>query len=476
MSDPTENPVLVLQPPPLPDPSIIPPPHITQTSPKAVPVKADPSFARKHGPINKVIEAVLDKLPDPLIELLSQDLSLNIRNWNPAEGLLHKLNPTGLPPHRLRIKVGCVVTLLKHLEVNSQLSKNQHLRILRYENDYLECLVLDGQLEGTKMVLTRVPFVAKYKGLDQHSYQRTQFPIRVATGYTQPSAPRDASKTGVKLPSTPDRLLSEGLPRIVAPHDAKAKPSANLNLGFKLPGPPASKSSSLEVDKYISITKPAADKLKLSPDCWDDFLDSSTQISRDLAAEGAPKVSTSMKAPLVPLAVADCLPPLSTQDLDFSMDELDEEPSIPKAAEAVASRAVQEMLAKVPTILSTKTPTRPMAAPNSGRRLAYPKKIAGRCLNPGPLSRATQIEYELSKLRPSQLPKGMTEEWRKRKATTPSPTSPPPAKRQCVQDACATVTKKSVASLSPEGMSEDFTASIEDQFFDEEDFDFRCSI
>ncbi|KAE8848782.1 hypothetical protein HRS9122_02798 [Pyrenophora teres f. teres] len=488
MSDPLEEtPVLNPQSPPVPVPSVIPPSSIAPISPKPVPVKADINFTRTHGPTNKTIEAILDKLPQPLIELLSQDLSLDIPNWNPVEGLLHKLNPAGLPPHRLRIKVGCVVTLLRDLDASSQLSESQHLCVLRSENDRVECLVLDGQLEGTKTVLTRLPFVAKYKGLDQHPYKRIQFPIRVATDYTPSDAPRDTSQTRFKMPSVPGRLPSESLPRKPVPHVAKTKSSANLNPVFKLPGLPASKSSSLASTKSISITKPVSALASPPIDCWDDFLESSTQISRDLAAEVAPKASEPRKALVIaPSALANCLPPMSTQDLDFSLDDLDEELS-PKAPLTGTARAEQDIdkampapLASLPvapealqktdlavfTTLPAKT-TGASTTPNSSKPLRPARKIAGRCLNPGPF--ATGIEYQLSKLRPSQLPKSMGGPWKRKTIAALSPTSSPPAKKQCVSSSRTAVLTNSKGSFEEFILSTQEVASFLD---DNDDFGF----
>ena len=488
--DPVEEPpVLSPQPPPAPVPCVVPGPPIAPNLPKPATVKADINFTRTHGPTNKMIEAVLDKFPEPVIELLSQDLSLNIPDWNPAEGLLHKLNPIGLPPHRLRIKVGCVVTLLKDLDTSSQLSRGQHLRVLRSENDRLECLVLDGQLEGIKTVLTRVHFFAKYKGLDQHLYQRIQFPIRVATDYTPSNLPRDTSQACYKLLSTSSRVPSEDLPKKSTPHVAKATPPANWNRGFKLPGLPASKSSSFASTKYTSIAKPAPATSPPSIDCWDDFLESSTQISRDLGAESAPKANKPTKVLVTVSTVIDCLPPMSTQDFDFSLDDLEEEPipkvsttgtarveqTVPKAlpaplvAEAMTPRAVQMTVPAVSTTPSEKMTKQPIAAVNSSKPLRPARKIAGKCLNPGPF--ATGIENELSKLRPSQLPKSMTGPWKRKATTNQSWTSSPPQKKQCVPSSHIAVSINSMAISGSEGLFEDFILSTQDaaSFFDDDD-------
>lgn len=494
MSDPVEESQATVLPPPAPSPS-----------PRPVAVKNDREFTRTHGPINKAIEAVLDKLPEPLLEILSQDLSLKTPDWDPSLGLLHKLNPVGLPPHRLRIKVGCVVMLLRDLNTSSQLSKSQHLRVLRCENDRLECLVLDGQLQGTKTFLTRVPFIAKYKNLDQHPFQRTQFPIRVAVDYTQSSTPRDTSQTGFKLPSIPGRVPPAGPFKKPTLPVVKAKPPTNKNPGFKLPGLPASKSNSPVTSGFTSVAKQTQSLPPPPTDCWDDFLESSTQISRELASEAAPTVAEPVKSPAVvsPLNI-DTLPPISTQDFDFSLDDLDEEPptmevkcktvptlqhdlpglgSAPLQGHSIITRPsprptslplpprLANPLMPHTRIDSAPTPNqlspRPSATANSSRPLSSSKKVAGRCVNPGPF--ASGLEAEIAKLRASQLPRSMSGPNAKRKATpTPSKSPAPPVKRQCVP---ITHAKTSAVVPGPSASFEDFVMSTQEvaSFFDDDD-------
>lgn len=299
---------------------------------------------------------MLDKLPSSLVELLSLDCSMKLPDWNPAPALLHKLNPLGLPPHRLRIKSGCVVSLLRDLNTSSQLSKSQHLRILRIESERLECLVLDGQLQGTKTFLTRIAFLARYRNDDKFLFQRIQYPIRVANDYKPCDAPQITFRSNFKLPSIhgwrrPPSANERPNPPISIP-----KPHANPNPSFKRPGLPASKSATLESNRPAAIPKP----VELAPhviDDWDEFLESGTQIARELSADAEP-------TPVIPIAasppLADCLPPLSTQDFDFSLDDLDDEPRRSPVPHPTRPRARD---------ISVMPSTKPVTAPQQTARI-----------------------------------------------------------------------------------------------------------
>ena len=492
MSDSVEEPPVAVQPCQAPVNHTALAPSIAPIPPKPIPAKDDPDFTRTHGPVNKVVEAILDKLPAPVIELLSQDVSLKIPDWDPALGLLHKLNPVGLPPHRLRLKVGCVVTLLRDLNTSSQVSKSQHLRVLRSENDRLECLVLDGQLEGTKTFLTRMPFSAKYKNLDRHPFQRLQFAIRVATDYAPSKVPRETSQVGFKLPSVPGRVPPAAFPKKPTLPITNAKPRANPIPEFKLPTLPASKSSSPDPSRDMSATK-ASSLMSSSVDCWDDFLESSTQISRQLASEGTAKVVESENASSVaPLTMANGLSPVSTQDLDFSLDDLDEEPEhavsdAPKApTKSIPAKTLPtyKQTEEVPTlpparpilgpskrenIAMTRTPARSSASMDSSRPVLSTKKIAGRCLNPGPF--ATGLDIELAKLRASQLPKSMSGHGAKRRATAAPSKVQGPTKRQCTVDLYPALSSTTATVTVAKFTFDDFLLSTQQvaSFFDDDD-------
>jgi hypothetical protein len=336
----TTNPMMA----PKPAMSVVPEPVATTSSANVTPTSDEAAFARLHGPINRAIETVLNSIPAPLVELLSQDISMRSPDWDPPANLLHKLSPVGLPPHRLRVKVGCVVTLLRDLNSSSQLSKSQHLRVLRVGNDRIECQVLDGQLEGTKAFLTRVPFKSRYRNEDDYPFQRTQFPIRIATDYISSSIVQDAPQLGFKLPSRTG-LPQPTVPRKVLPHPTSksiCRVDSNLNPSFKLPGIPASKAQSAPL-RPIPSPNTSVPTIPFGLDGWDDFLESGTQIARELSAETKPIPALSESAVTLPAPITtpgvDCVPPLSTQDLDFSLDDLEEEttnePEAPKEPEMV---------------------------------------------------------------------------------------------------------------------------------------------
>ena len=474
MSDPIEE---------APTTAHMPPPPLqsrTTITPKPATVKDDPNFTRLHGPINKAIETILDKLPGPLVELLSQDTSLKAPEWDPAHGLLHKLNPLGLPPHRLRVKVGSVVTLLLDLSTSSQLSKSQQLRVLRAEGGRLECLVLDGPLEGTTTTLTRVPFSAKYRNDDQYPFQRVQFPIRIAADHVPVGVPRSTLQTSLKVTSISGVEQSSSLPQKPTPPATKTISQLSTNPSFKLPGLPASKQAvcvSIPV-KPVIPSQITVQPSSASTDGWDDFLESGTQIARELCSD-LPAIQKPPQAAVgTSPSIAQSLPPLSTQDFNFSMDDIDDAPvSVPISAQL---RVAEEHTSKPNNAAPPAKPTvQPPSLVDQGsspeKTLPHKSRAAPPSARPARkviriLTPITAPAIDLSALRPSQRPLSAPDLLtHKRKATT---AAPPPSKRPCMEVSRPKAPLKA-APMRPYVPMSDFGISTQEAarfFADDDDF------
>jgi hypothetical protein len=471
MSDPIEVPSKdAQQPPPPPLPRAITP------QPKQVPVKDDLDFTRLHGPLNKMIESILDQLPESLVELLSMDISMKLPDWDPAPGLLHKLNPVGLPPHRLRLKVGGVVTLLRDLNTSSQLSKSQHLRVLRIENERLECLVLDGQLEGTKAVLTRVKFAAKYRNDDRYPFQRTQFPVRLATNFTPAKSFRDTSQTGFKLPLVPSLVRSASATKKPIHVPKIVKPPLDKNPGFKLPGLPASKAAPHDAIRP-SFIAPAAIVAALISDGWDDFLDSGTQIARELSNEVLP-----VPAVVTASSRVESLPPLSTQDFDFIMEDLEDVSSPARIEPPIVELSKGPTDSKALSVLSKPVVRQSLAADNIPRnppalppRTAVTDKVARPVKSKTRPRQSNQANppFDFSTLTPSQKPRSIPAypAIKRKGFVTTTEVQQPPSKRPRIQAAQPPAAPKPPAMQPSLSTFDDFCFSTQDaaSFFDDDD-------
>ena len=428
---------------------------LSQATPKGDTVREDVVFTRTHGPVNRAVESSLEKLPGEIIELLSQDIATSESDWAPAHGLLYKLNPVGLPPHRLRIKVGCVLVCLRDLNTSSQLSKSQHVQILRVGNERLECLTLDGQLAGTKTVITRVPFPAKYRNEDKFPFTRIQYPVRVATDYVRTDLPRDAAQANFKLPSINGRLRSPVVVKRPNPPATKPKPQVSSNPGFKMPGLPASKGRASMLPKPSVAVQPTAPSL-FALDGWDDFLETGTQIARELSAETTPNSSVSNAITQSP-PMTESIPPLSTQDLDFSLDDLDDEPQV----QLVTAKALKGSKTTTATVGIKFAP--PVAT------IRYPPSV-----RPGPLSRTAnirRIDSESNGIPAVSVRSQKSLQPKSKRQMAPALKSVPPAKKVCLPSSRLASPSLPTTTTTTSKQFCDFGMSTQEasSFFDDDD-------
>ncbi|PVI02169.1 hypothetical protein DM02DRAFT_312883 [Periconia macrospinosa] len=318
LSDPIEEPLAKAQ--TRPSVTTIPTPVniVAQKLPKPQSPKQDAGFVRLHGPIDKTIEAILDKLPEPLIELLSKDMPKEPAIWNPALSLLHKLNPHGLPPHRLRVKIGCVVILLQDSSNSVKTSNVQHLQILRMDRERLECLILDGELEGTKTFLTRTAFPACHHNDKRYPFQRLQFPIKVSKDREPVKITKEVLPTSYKMPLVTREGARPSTHVFKKPEPKGLMPQKKIqsNPAFKLPGIPASKINPVQPPPPVEF------------DAWDDFLETGTQIARELSEES----TTQGEPPIAPTPQnsssrsSKVASQFSAKDFNFSLSNLTESP------------------------------------------------------------------------------------------------------------------------------------------------------
>ncbi|PIC23968.1 hypothetical protein B9Z55_017477 [Caenorhabditis nigoni] len=95
---------------------------------------------------------------------------------------LNKMTPSGLPPHKLELKVGALVMLLRNLDVRNGLCNGTRLVIREMGERVLRCAFISGPNEGGDVLIPRIklsfdsgiPFVL----------QRRQFPVRPAFAMT----------------------------------------------------------------------------------------------------------------------------------------------------------------------------------------------------------------------------------------------------------------------------------------------------
>lgn len=115
-----------------------------------------------------------------------------------TEEFLNTLTLSGMPPHKLQLKVGAVVMLLRNLNTNQGLCNGTRLVITSMLENVLEGEVLSGSAVGRKIIVPRIDITNDELGF---TIKRRQFPGKVAFAMTvNKSQGQTLDKLGLYLP------------------------------------------------------------------------------------------------------------------------------------------------------------------------------------------------------------------------------------------------------------------------------------
>ena len=105
----------------------------------------------------------------------------DINNY-PVE-FLNSLTIGGLPPHKIVLKVNCIVLLIRNLNTKEALVSGTRMRIKFMHRNAINCEVLTGTVRNTRILIPRI--YSTYSGIIlPFNLQRTQSPIIPALAMT----------------------------------------------------------------------------------------------------------------------------------------------------------------------------------------------------------------------------------------------------------------------------------------------------
>ena len=131
-------------------------------------------------------EEVLRLLPSETKEYLSADsISCDDEEEQvnyPVE-FLHGLTPSGMPPHRLNLKINAIIMLLRSLNLRQGLCNGTRLIVRRLYPNTIDAEVLTGTYQGTRAIIPRIKLAPSDANLP-FVLQRWQFPVRLSYSMT----------------------------------------------------------------------------------------------------------------------------------------------------------------------------------------------------------------------------------------------------------------------------------------------------
>ena len=144
-------------------------------------------LAPKNVDVSEFKNEILQKINGPTKVYLSVDSAEDENNENltsilPLE-FLNSLSPNGLPPHRLQLKIGAIIMLLRNLNVNQGLCNGTRLIVKDLREYTILAEILSGSKAGTSILILRIDLSPSIEEVPFHM-KRRQFPVKLAHAMT----------------------------------------------------------------------------------------------------------------------------------------------------------------------------------------------------------------------------------------------------------------------------------------------------
>jgi ATP-dependent DNA helicase PIF1 len=117
-------------------------------------------LAAKNDDVDGINSKILSMLPgEPIVY---ESIDTNVEEDDavnfPVE-VLNTLNPPRMPPHRLYLKVGTPIILLRNMDP-PKLCNDTRLCVKRLLRNTIEAIILTGKCAGETVLIPRIPLIA----------------------------------------------------------------------------------------------------------------------------------------------------------------------------------------------------------------------------------------------------------------------------------------------------------------------------
>ena len=147
---------------------------------------------------------VLKKLPGVCKVYLSSDKAIcdnEEESNNYQVEFLNSITPSGMPPHKLILKCGAIIMLLRNLDINKGLCNGTRLIVHRLHAHVLDAEILTGANKGSRVLIPKITLAPSDVNLP-FTLKRVQFPVRLAYSMTiNKSQGQTFDNLGIYLPN-----------------------------------------------------------------------------------------------------------------------------------------------------------------------------------------------------------------------------------------------------------------------------------
>ncbi|XP_044005843.1 uncharacterized protein LOC122850849 [Aphidius gifuensis] len=143
----------------------------------------------------KLLYYHVDNINDKVVQFLDKDTEKIFTGIDSTENCdngelnnsilpeyLNTLNPPNFPPYELKLRLYCIVMLLRNISQSECLCNGTRLQILSMSNNLLKCKILTGDKANDIVFIHRISLYCE--DVYPFMFKRRQFPIKIAFGMT----------------------------------------------------------------------------------------------------------------------------------------------------------------------------------------------------------------------------------------------------------------------------------------------------
>ncbi|XP_073137506.1 uncharacterized protein [Henckelia pumila] len=131
----------------------------------------------KNTDVDKINEILISKFSGEELEYVSWDFVEDDNNNIFQEEFLNSLSPSGLPPHRIVLKVGCPVMLLRYVAPELGLCNGTRLICRNLYINFIDAEIIAGPHKGIRYLIHRMLLKSEDDSGLPFELTRNQFPI-----------------------------------------------------------------------------------------------------------------------------------------------------------------------------------------------------------------------------------------------------------------------------------------------------------
>ncbi|XP_050676831.1 ATP-dependent DNA helicase pif1-like [Leptidea sinapis] len=131
--------------------------------------------------VGQINEQIMSRVEGDIVEFLSVDTVMDNEQVTsyPVE-FLNSLELSGVPSHKLRLKVGVPVLLMRNLDAPT-LCNGTRLQVTHLGRNIVKAIIMTGMAKGENVLIPRIPIIPTDLPFQ---FKRLQFPLKIAFAMT----------------------------------------------------------------------------------------------------------------------------------------------------------------------------------------------------------------------------------------------------------------------------------------------------